>query len=197
MRHIIHALTSNDRDEMGVVDQPLFEMLSLTLEYLRSFSVHSQVESSLQPHVKTGSGCGNIQQGPLVRMLEILCQCVDSSKCVLSLAKLLSVVYRLTKSLNLDKETFIQLKDTFCYLAVLEMMCSSLKRWFRKEGSVALQLAMKMCGREHECVEGCCTSMQDNVHGTVVRRYFLLAFRLWSASASLLKEGTFLLPLIV
>ena len=201
--HIIHALTegvqgtpSNDADGKGVVDQALLELLSLALEYFHYFPVPFVLGSSMQPPVETARDCGSIYQGPLVRTLEILSQCVHSSHCVLSLTKLLSTACRLSKSLRLDLDSFIQLKNAFCFLAASEMTCSSLKHWFVKEGSVALRLAMQMYGRESECIQGRHMSMHDNVHGTVVRKYLLLAFRLWAAEVLLLKEGT-LLPRIV
>ena len=203
-RRIIHALTecvksspSNDSDGKRAVDQALFELLSLALECLRSFLVpSSQDNSKMQPCVETAGAHGDVHQLPLVKTLEVLCHCVRSSHCVLSLTKLLSVACRLTKSLDLDIQTFIQLKDTFCYLAASKMTYSSLKHWFSKEGSVALQLTMQACGRESECIQGSCMSVHDNIHGTVIRKYLLLAFRLWAVQASLLK-GMFLLPLIV
>ena len=204
--HIIHALTegvqgtpSKDGDGKGVVDQALLELLSLALEYLHYFSVPSALGSSMQPPVETASDCGSVHQRRFVRTLEIsvLSQCVHSSHCVLSLTKLLSIECRLSKSLRLDLESFIQLKNTFCFLAASEITCSSLKHWFVKEGSVALQLAMQMYGRESaECIQGHHMSIHDSMHGTVVRKYLLLAFRLWAAKILLLKEGM-LLPRIV
>lgn len=192
MAEKVRNAASSASDAKRPVDQVLFELLSLTLECQRSLSVSYPQASNAQSSIQTATTSASMYQESLLQTLEPLCQFVLLSHCVLSFTKLLNVASKLTKSPDLGSGMVVRLRDTFCCLAASRMTHSSLEQWFGKEGSVVLQLAMRMCGREAESPPCCDLSMDDRAHGTVVRKYLLLAFRVWTVTTSMLRVGMFL-----